>query len=98
MAPEVLENLPYSIKADVYSFGIVMWEILTRKPPFAEYSHHKIMYNVIHHKERPPLSDIPSDCPKALKLIMSACWEQDPDKRPNFSDVIQGLDSIKIDN
>lgn len=38
MAPEVLENSPYTQKADVYSFGIVMWEILAREPPFATHS------------------------------------------------------------
>ena len=38
MAPEVLENDSYSIKADVYSYGIVLWEILAREPPFATYS------------------------------------------------------------
>jgi len=37
MAPEVLQNHPYSEKADVYSYGIVMWEILCREPPFAQY-------------------------------------------------------------
>ena len=88
MAPEVLENRPYSLEADVYSFGIVMWEILARQPPFADYSHHKIMYNVINYKERPPLNKIPSDCPDGLPMIMRACWEQDPKKRPNFGDVI----------
>ena len=38
MAPEVLENCRYTEKADVYSFGIVMWEILAREPPFATHS------------------------------------------------------------
>lgn len=98
MAPEVLEDLPYSQKADVYSFGIVMWEILCREPPFAEYSHHKIMYNVINYKERPPLDKVPKDCPEGLICIMRACWEQDANKRPQFSDVIQGLNILNVTN
>mmetsp|Transcript_33006 Transcript_33006/g.50550 ORF Transcript_33006/g.50550 Transcript_33006/m.50550 type:complete len:128 (-) Transcript_33006:121-504(-) len=70
MAPEVLENNPYSYKADVYSFGIVMWEILAREPPFAEHKPHQIIYGVINHKERPPLNKIPKDCPRQLIVIM----------------------------
>lgn len=91
MAPEVLENSPYTFKADVYSFGIVLWEILAREPPFAEYPPHKIMYNVINYKERPPLDKIEKECPQELIFIMRACWEQDPSKRPNFSDIIPAL-------
>lgn len=91
MAPEILENQPYTFKADVYSYGIVLWEILAREPPFADYPPHKIMYNVINYKERPPLEKISPDCPQNLVIIMRACWEQDPEKRPNFSDVIQAL-------
>ena len=98
MAPEVMENQPYSLKADVYSFGIVMWEILCREPPFADYPPHKIMYNVINYKERPSLQKIEKECPPELIIIMKACWEQDPSRRPNFGDIIQGLNSLKINN
>jgi serine/threonine protein kinase len=75
MAPEILENSPYSQKADVYSYGIVLWEILAREPPFANYSPHQIIYGVINHKERPSLDTIPKECPKELVMIMRACWE-----------------------
>ena len=75
MAPEVLENHAYTEKADVYSYGIVMWEILAREPPFASHTPHQIIYGVINHKERPPLNKISDDCPKELILIMRACWE-----------------------
>ena len=98
MAPEVLESKPYTLKADVYSFGIVLWEILAREPPFAEYSLHKIMYNVVNYKERPPLSKVEHGCPEELILVMKACWEQEPERRPEFSDVIEALQAIKINN
>ena len=88
MAPEVLQNQPYSEKADVYSYGIVLWEILAREPPFAMYKPLQIAQKVVEEAERPPLSKIPDDCPKELIVIMRACWEQNPNNRPNFSDVI----------
>ena len=88
MAPEVLENQPYTIKADVYSFGIVLWEILSREPPFANHTPHQIIYGVINNKERPSLDKIPPECPKELIIIMRACWEQNPLSRPSFGDVI----------
>lgn len=75
MAPEILENQPYTFKADVYSYGIVLWEILSRHPPFQDYPAHKIIYNVINFKERPPLDKIEPGCPPQLLVIMRACWE-----------------------
>ena len=98
MAPEILENQPYTFKADVYSFGIVMWEILAREPPFADYPPHKIIYNVINYKERPPLSKIAKECPEPLQYIMRACWDHDPTKRPPFEHVIQALLQLDIKN
>lgn len=62
MAPETLENKPYTHKADVYSYGvsytyfsvynticlqIVLWEIICREPPFKNYTAHEIIYKVI---------------------------------------------------
>ena len=88
MAPEVLENDSYSEKADVYSYGIVLWEILAREPPFASYTPFQIISKVVQDHERPPLSKIPEDCPRELIVIMRACWEQNPERRPRFSDVI----------
>ena len=98
MAPEILENQPYTFKADVYSFGIVMWEILAREPPFADYPPHKIIYNVINYKERPPLHKINSECPDQLKFIMKACWAQKPEDRPSFKEIIEALLSLNIQN
>ena len=66
MAPEVFEDKPYTSKADVYSFGIVLWEICNRVTPYAGMgSVHAIMKYVTDGR-RPSLDDIPSECPKKV--------------------------------
>ena len=57
-APEVLDTGDYSKASDVYSFGIVLWEILTLRLPWAEWSHWQVLHAVIELKERP---EIPSE-------------------------------------
>lgn len=98
MAPEILENKSYTHKADVYSYGIVLWEIICREPPFKTLSPHEIMYRVINNKERPNISIIPPDCPKELVAVMVKCWEQDPQHRPDFSDVVRALRTVNANN
>ena len=105
MAPETLENKPYAHKADIYSYGvsisilllqIVLWEIICREPPFKTLSPHEIMYRVINFKERPSHQLIPEDCPKELVAIMTKCWQQNPQSRPDFSDIVSALRSVNI--
>jgi len=96
MAPEILENKPYTHKADVYSYGIVLWELICREPPFKGYNPHDIIYRVVNFKERPSLKVIPQDAPKELVAIMKKCWEQDPGKRPDFGDIVRALKKIHI--
>lgn len=64
MAPEILTSSnSYTHKADVYSYGIVMWEIMAREPPFKSFRPHEIMAAVINQQARPDMSKIPADCP-----------------------------------
>eukprot|EP01116_Phalansterium_solitarium_P021022 TRINITY_DN6399_c0_g1_i2.p1 TRINITY_DN6399_c0_g1~~TRINITY_DN6399_c0_g1_i2.p1 ORF type:complete len:531 (+),score=104.83 TRINITY_DN6399_c0_g1_i2:286-1878(+) len=95
MAPEVLLGKEVDDKADVYSFGIVMWEIITGKEPFPHHDNFEKFHEAItKHNERPP---IPQDLHPSLKSTMEACWHNDKNKRPAFVDLLPILDAVLVD-
>lgn len=94
MAPEVLQSEEYTHKADVYSYGIVLWEVLCREPPFSKWKPHEIITKVVSQQARPDMSKIPPDTPKEMVFVMKKCWEQDPHQRPEFKDVVKALKQI----
>lgn len=71
MAPEVIENKQYTLKADVFSYGIIIWEILTRKTPYADMSQQQISFYVTVKKGRPDKSIIPHNTPPAVRIILN---------------------------
>jgi len=87
MAPEVLLNKSYNESADLYSFGIVLWELLTRHDPFPNIDNFDTMVqSVCVNKERPI---IPDDCPPTLKKLITDCWSPQPEARPTFSELLR---------
>lgn len=97
MAPEVIENKDYTLKADVYSFGIMVWEICTRKIPYHGKKQCEITIDVISKKIRPDESLIPRETTPGLHDLMKFCWHNDPDERPNFEQIMQFLEKIMSD-
>ena len=98
MAPEVLNASNYTNKADIYSFGIVMYEVITRETPYKGKTHEEIHTQILLHRLRPDLSIIPPNCPAALRSLMVLCWDQDCKKRPSFSSILDILNTISISN
>jgi len=94
-APEVLQNKEYDESADLYSFGIVLWELLTQQQPFPDVDTWSTMINVVVEEQQRP--EIPKECPSRLRKIIQACWSTDPARRPKFSAIIPQFDAIIVD-
>ncbi|CAF0756592.1 unnamed protein product [Adineta ricciae] len=88
MAPEVIRREPCSEKVDVWSFGIVLWEILTCEVPYHNIDPNAVMWGVGKGSLTLP---IPSSVPEGFKLLMTMCWKQCPANRPSFQQIIKHL-------
>lgn len=95
VAPEILRNERYSFKADVYSYGIVLYEILTRKKPYHDSNLTQVglVYHIAVTGLRPSLP--PSLTPSSLVKLTQECWDNSQAARPTFSEVSSYLRSVE---
>ena len=89
MAPEVAEGAPYNAAVDVYSFGIILWELNTGRKPFEGLTRELFYEQVVHGGERP---SIKSKWPEALSSLMTQCWDADIWNRPKFREIVERID------
>ncbi|XP_077607238.1 mitogen-activated protein kinase kinase kinase 20 isoform X1 [Crocuta crocuta] len=94
MAPEVIQSLPVSETCDTYSYGVVLWEMLTREVPFKGLEGLQVAWLVVEKNER---LTIPSSCPRSFAELLRQCWEADAKKRPSFKQIISILESMSND-
>ena len=95
MAPEVIKGNTYSESSDVFSFGIIMNELVTRIPPYHGTDKKDVAKKVVNNPNyRPPYNE--KKVPKDWIDIMTKCWQHDEKKRPNFGEVIELLLKAKL--
>jgi serine/threonine protein kinase len=94
MAPEMIQHRAYTLKVDVYSFGIVLWELITGMLPFQNMSAVQAALAVVNGNVRPIL---PNDCLPVLHDIMTKCWDSNPDVRPPFTEIVAMLEKAEIE-
>ncbi|KAL4201680.1 hypothetical protein AMTRI_Chr02g259810 [Amborella trichopoda] len=90
MAPELLNGSSSKVseKVDVFSFGIVMWEILTGEEPYAHMHYGAIIGGIVNNTLRPP---VPGWCDPEWRRLMEQCWAPDPAGRPSFTEIASRL-------
>lgn len=94
MAPEVLRSERYNEKADVYSFGIVLWELVTGDAPFKQMRDVQVTLAVLSNNARPMM---PPSVPPRLAKLIKVCWDNDPNVRPDFEIIAKMLESGELD-
>ena len=91
MAPEILQRKEYTIASDIYSFGMIMWELITGRMPFWDQNNDIELIIKICKNFRPPII---KNTPKGYIELMQECWNSDPNKRPTAFDIVKKLTNI----
>uniref|UniRef100_A0A8C3SP24 Mitogen-activated protein kinase kinase kinase n=1 Tax=Chelydra serpentina TaxID=8475 RepID=A0A8C3SP24_CHESE len=92
MAPEVIKSSVFSKGSDIWSYGVLLWELLTGEVPYRGIDGLAVAYGVAVNKLTLP---IPSTCPEPFAKLMKECWEQDPHIRPSFALILEQLTAIE---
>jgi serine/threonine protein kinase len=102
LCAEVMNNQPYTEKADVWSFGMVLYELTTKRIPY-DYCQDEsgdinvpfLINEVCHNKKTPPLPEGIEIDPTLLNL-MKQCWNWDAKQRPSFTEIVQTLRNLDL--
>jgi serine/threonine protein kinase len=92
-APEVLRDQRYSLKADIYSFGVCLWAMFTRRKPYPKKTDAQIVIAVAIEGKRLP---IPQKMPKEGVKLLKQCWHPDAKTRPTFSQLADAFDKMEV--
>uniref|UniRef100_A0A3B3TP27 receptor protein-tyrosine kinase n=1 Tax=Poecilia latipinna TaxID=48699 RepID=A0A3B3TP27_9TELE len=90
-APEAFQHRKFSTASDVWSFGILMWEVMSYgERPYWDMSNQEVMKAVADQYRLPP----PHNCPPALHSLMLQCWQAERGERPGFDQLLSSLDRL----
>lgn len=95
VAPEVIRAEKYGVSCDIYSFSIIVWEVLAWAEPFAGMPAKDVMAGVARGKLRPTIPDF---CPASLADILKRCWDKDANARPSAPRLVELLQSVMTES
>ncbi|CAI2178461.1 8857_t:CDS:2 [Funneliformis geosporum] len=87
IAPEVLRQKPYTIQSEIYSLGMIMWELTSNQPPFSNYYDSRLLTIALAVDELRPM--MIKGTPDFYANIMKRCWSNDPSQRPEASQLLK---------
>lgn len=95
MAPEVFQGTRYDEKVDIYSYSMILFEILCQEIPFED-EEPAAVQKLATEGIRPDLEAVPPDCPDLLRELMITSWNADPRHRPPFDTIVNLLDTVQL--
>ncbi|XP_060832580.1 mitogen-activated protein kinase kinase kinase 12 isoform X1 [Bombus pascuorum] len=95
MAPEIIRNEPCSEKVDIWSYGVVLWELLSGEIPYKDVDSSAIIWGVGNNSLHLP---IPASCPEGYRLLVKQCWAAKPRNRPSFKhiEIHLGIAAVEV--
>ena len=95
MSPEAIFDDEFSEKSDVWSFGVLIWEIYTfGQMPYHDRSNEEVLKGIRDDLRLPK----PENCSKIVLEVLEKCWEGNPLNRPSFAEMVGDLNGIKVDS
>jgi serine/threonine protein kinase len=95
MAPEVARADPYNQSVDVYSFGILLWELCSGEKAFGRSTRGNHLCQVVFGGDRPPMdATLTEYWPANVIRLMQCCWASSPEDRPSFVVILEVLQDI----
>uniref|UniRef100_H3C911 Protein kinase domain-containing protein n=2 Tax=Tetraodon nigroviridis TaxID=99883 RepID=H3C911_TETNG len=96
-SPELLKGEAVSPKADIFSFGITMWQLVTREQPYSGDRQH-VLYAVVAHNLRPcvqPQPGFESELGRRCRGLLERCWSREPRCRPSAAELLLALEQLR---
>ncbi|CAI2186897.1 18246_t:CDS:2, partial [Funneliformis geosporum] len=94
LAPEILHGQHYTRDSDIYSLGMIMWEVMTGRRPFWDRVHDVELIIQICDGLRPPIDNM--NAPEGYVQLIKECWNPNPNKRPTARVIHAIISSIRV--
>jgi len=98
-APEVIKGGKFSEASDVFAFGVIVWEILTRRIPWEELNEYQIVFQMTEKSDSPLAATartliLPDTAPSGFDAVVKSCWATQPEHRDKFKDLLVNLRDV----